>query len=323
MKNCSTLFCVPKEHLIRRELKRALFGERLFCPHCGSLQIKKYNKRYRCKLCRKPFSLTSVSWLRGTKLSLASIWQLLGCWTEKIPIDQARKFCGISEVTTRRWYEKFRGHLPQDKLDSIRLSGVVQMDEAYRGGKKNGYAILGAKEEAKVGKPRRMVLQVLPKSSVDRKDVVEFISQVILPTSRFNTDGAAIYRGIGNHWPLIHRYDIHKKFEFALTSEIEGTWGNLFTFIRRMYHHVTRDKISGVIQEFVARSMFKNWFYSPENYIAIAFARLPRPKQKEWRGRYQTKKKVGKIFSFKNAVSPFILQPEVLLPVPSCLVYPS
>jgi hypothetical protein len=42
---------------------------------------------------------------------------------------------------------------------------------------------------------------------------------------------------------LKHEYEIHKRFEFKLTSEIEGLWGVFRTFVRRMYHHVTRYKL--------------------------------------------------------------------------------
>ena len=147
--------------------------------------------------CRKPFSFTSVTWLKGMKLSLRTFWLLLWAWTNKTPIDQTRKLCDVSEPTARRWYGKFREHLPIDKLAEIRLSGVVQMDEAYRGGKKKGYSIIGAKQKAQPGQKKKMVFQVIQKSSVDRKDALNFLSQNIVPQTQLNTDGYSIYRGIG------------------------------------------------------------------------------------------------------------------------------
>jgi transposase-like protein len=112
MEKYNILNQIPKEHQIKRELRHALFGKKLFCPHCGSPQVKKYDNRYRCKQCRKPFSLTLVSWLKGMKLPLQTFWLVLWCWTNKIPIDQAQKACSLSELTVRRWYKKFREHLP-------------------------------------------------------------------------------------------------------------------------------------------------------------------------------------------------------------------
>ena len=114
----SILHQIPSEAQIKKELRKNLFGKRIFCPHCGSGQIKKYEKRFHCKTCRKHFSLTSVSWLKSAKLPLRIIWLLLWAWTTKVPLDQAAKLSGVSEVTCRRWYDKFRDHLPKEKLEN-------------------------------------------------------------------------------------------------------------------------------------------------------------------------------------------------------------
>lgn len=316
MKN-NILSQVPTEHKIKRELKKVLFGKTMFCPKCGSPQVKKYEKRYRCKLCRKPFSLTSISWLKGMKLSLTTFWLLLWAWTNKVPVDQTMKLCGVSEPTARRWYEKFRDHLPQDKLNDIRLSNIIQMDEAYKGKKDKKYSIIGAKQKTKQGEKRKMALHVISKNSVDRRDAIEFMSQHIVPESKLQTDGASIYKGIDNWWPVDHLYEIHKRFEFALTSEIEGLWGNLFTFIRRMYHHITSEKIAELVREFSARSMFPEWFQNPQSYLNIAFQRIPRPIRKEWRGQYQTKKKQKENSQYELFDFPFISPTNRLSTVPS------
>ena len=314
----SILHQIPSEAQIKRELRRNLFGKRIFCPHCGSGQIKKYEKRFHCRTCRKHFSLTSVSWLKSAKLPLRTIWLLLWAWTTKVPIDQAAKLAGVSEVTCRRWYDKFRDNLPKDKLENTRLEGTVQMDEAYRGSKNNKYCLVGAKQKAQKGKKRRIAIKILRKPSVDRRDAVEFISQYIVPESVFNTDGAAIYRGINNWWKLDHHYERHNRWEFTLTSEIEGLWGNLTTFIRRMYHHVTADTIENIVEEFLARSMYPEWFYTPSHFLKISLARVKKLKRPEWRGQYQTKKKRKKISLLPIPEIQFKIPEETLTFVPSC-----
>lgn len=219
------------------------------------------------------------------KISLQKFWLLLWCWCNKVPVDQTQKITGASEVTVRRWFEKFRLNIPQDKLENIRLSRIVQMDEAYRGGKKKGYSIIGAKQASKGSagnnknktfkkKQQKLMLKVLPKASVDRADALQFMHQHVAPDSELNTDGGSIYKGIANWWPVDHKYEIHKKFEFALTSEIEGVWGNFFTFIRRMYHHVTKEKINDIAQEFTARSVYPEWFQSPEKFLRISIQQV-------------------------------------------------
>jgi hypothetical protein len=119
----------------------------------------------------------------------------------------------VSEPTARDWYERFRLNLPQDKLADIRLSGTVQADEFYR----KGYAIIGAKQ---VEGKKKLVLQFLPKESVDRADAVLFAEQHIKAGSKLHTDGAMIYKGLANWWPVDHRYECHNRWEFELTSDV-------------------------------------------------------------------------------------------------------
>ena len=212
---------VPSISKIRREIKRVVFGKYLFCPKCGSRQIKPVENRYRCRVCKKKFSLTSVTWLKGMKIPLDTFWLLLWCWLNETPVKQTTKLCCLSKPTVWRWFRKFRENLPEEKLDNIALSGVIQMDEAYRGGKKQGYSIIGAKEEKGAGQKSKLALRVIAKSSVDRKDAISFLANHVEPDSKLQTDGSSIYRGINNWWRVNHEYERHNKWEFALTSEIE------------------------------------------------------------------------------------------------------
>lgn len=265
----SILQQVPNEPKIKTVLKEIVFGERKFCPHCGSYNIRKYNSRYRCKRCRKPFSLTSPTWLKSMKLSLQELWLLTWCWCREIPVDQTTKLTGKSEVTVRRWYDKFRKHLPQDVR--LRLRDVVQMDEAYYGGK-NGCLIIAAKQQG----TRKAIAQTLPQTNPQRHHVVPLLQQYVTPGSCLQTDGHSIYQGIDNWWPLQHRRDIHSKFEFALTSEVEGLFGNLKTFIRRMYHHSTKDKLPGYVEEFLARFCHSEYFKNPQSFLKASLTSLDR-----------------------------------------------
>ena len=60
---------VPNERKIKAFVRKVVFGQRIRCPRCNSSNIRRSECRFRCPSCRKPFSLTSVSWLSGMKLS--------------------------------------------------------------------------------------------------------------------------------------------------------------------------------------------------------------------------------------------------------------
>jgi len=65
------------------------------------------------------------------------------------------------------------------------------------------------------------------------------------------------------------------KFEFEHTSEIEGTFGNLRTFIRRMYHHTSPEKFPDYVREFCFRFSTPELFESPQLYCEKTLILVP------------------------------------------------
>jgi transposase-like protein len=255
---------IPSEAKIKKQLKKIIFGEHVFCPRCGTRRVQVSENRYRCKKCRKPFSLLSGTWLAGCKLSLRTLYSLLWCWTKKVPVLQTQDLCHLSEPTVRFWFRQFRLHLPE--LTPI-LANAVQMDEAYF----KSLSLLMAKQ---VGS-KKLAFEIIFKKSVDKTEAANFIYQYVQPRSQLQTDGSSIYKKIDEWWPVTHKKDIHRKWEFGLTSEIEGLFGNLRTFIRRMYHHVTPEYLPEIVGEFSIRFCHPEIFDSPLTYLKYSFSSVP------------------------------------------------
>jgi len=255
---------MPSEAQIKKQLRKIIFGKNLFCPRCHSRKVYTSEDRYRCSACRQPFSLLSGTWLSGMKLNLRTFYGLLWCWTQRIPVLQSQKLCHIKEESVRHWFRQFRLHLPD--LQPI-LNGRVQMDEAYF----KSLSLLLAKQ---VG-TNKLAHQVIFKNSINKTETANFLFQYIEPKSRLQTDGSKIYKGIDQWWQVKHRVDIHKKFEFGLTSEIEGMFGNLRTFIRRMYHHTTPKYLPEYVSEFCLRFSSPEIFFSPNDYLIKTLKPVP------------------------------------------------
>lgn len=258
---------IPSETQIRKCLRRILFGKNIYCPVCKSNKVYAVQERYRCRKCRIRFSLLSHTWLGNLKLPLQQFWLVLWCWTQQIPVKQTMKLSSLSEVTVRHWFEEFRMHLPEDQ--DI-LEHLVQLDEAYFG-RKNGRALLLGKQ---IG-TRKLAYQILSHTYPTREHAYKFLQTYVQAETVLNTDGAAIYKEINTWWPVYHNRDIHKRFEFAHTSEVEGIFGVLRTFIRRMYHHVTSAKLPGVIGEFCCRFSHPEMFDSPYEYLLNCLTFVP------------------------------------------------
>ena len=118
-------------------------------------------------------------------------------------------------------------------------------------------------------------MEVIGQSSVQRHHALYFFAQHVQPNAKVATDGAAIYKHIDQWWPVTHVRDIHAKFEFSQTSEIEGLFGNLRTFIRRMYHHCTPAELPSYVREFCARFSLPETFDSPLNYLKKTLTLVP------------------------------------------------
>jgi len=198
------------------------------------------------------------------KLGLRTWYALLWCWTQAIPVLQTQKITHVGDEAVYHWFREFRLQLPD--IQPI-LQGTVQMDEAYF----RSLSLLMAKQ---VGS-RNVAHAVLQKSSVDKRDAATFIFQTVQPNSRLQTDGSGIYKRINRWWPVQHRTDIHKKWEFGKTSEIEGMFGNLRTFIRRMYHHTTPAYLPEYVAEFALRFSHPEWFISPRHYLLETLKPVP------------------------------------------------
>lgn len=256
---------IPSEAKIRKYLRHAVFGgSQVFCPECKHTNPIRYESRYRCRRCRAKFSLLSHTWLANMKLPLTRWWLILWCWTTRIPVQQAAKLASVSEVTIYHWYDQFRAHLPEEYHV---LENIVQLDEAYF---KNWCLIMGKQ----IGS-RKIAYELIYKSHPNRLDANSFLFEKIQPGSKLWTDGASIYKQSERTWPVEHTRDIHSKFEFEHTSEIEGMFGILRTFIRRMYHHVTPDKFPDYVREFCFRFSNPEMFESPQLYLEKTLIIVP------------------------------------------------
>lgn len=261
-----TLKQIPSEAKIRKYLRQILFGKNVFCPDCHSRLVVRYEQRYRCKKCRSKFSLTSRTWLANIKLPLQQFWLLLWCYVRQVPVRQTKELAGVSEEAVYDWFRSFRAHLPEQ---DVILEGIIQLDEAY--GK--GWMVLMGKQ---IGS-RKVAHMVLHESSANREHALQFLQTYVKPGSQLNTDGAKIYQGIEQYWPLKAReIDIHKKFEFSHTSEQEGMFGVMRTFIRRMYHHTTAEYAPEYIGEFCVRFSSPELFDSPLLFLEKTLILVPR-----------------------------------------------
>jgi len=207
----------------------------------------------------------SHTWLASIRLPLQQLWLLLWCWCRQVPVRQTAELTGLSRQTVYARFCDFRAHIP---YDPVILEKIVQLDEAY--GK--GWLVLMGKQAG----TRKLAHVVIKGTSANRGHALGFLETHVKPGSQLNTDGALIYKGIQNWWPVTHAVDIHKRFEFGQTSEQEGMFGVMRTFIRRMYHHITPETAPDYVSEFCVRFSSPDIFESPLKYLEKTLTFVPR-----------------------------------------------
>jgi len=259
---------VPKDAKLRSLIAFATFGKRPFCPRCGSTHVRRSEDRYRCPRCRKPFSLTSASWLRGMKLPPQKLWLLIDCWQRRIAFNTTAQIAGVSTITVRRWFRRFQEHLV---YVSPQLEGTVEMDEAFLGRRRHGNQriVLGAYERGS----KRIVLRMTKDRAQGTTDT--FLLRHVRKSSMVWTDGAGCYEGINAFFGYLHGSCNHSVWEFGPTNHIENVWSALKGFIRRTYHHFHKEWLPMLLREFEARWNTPELFYSPLTFLKTCLVVVP------------------------------------------------
>jgi len=252
---------IPSNAKIKSIIRKMIFGNRIYCPHCKSYEVRKISCRFHCKKCRKKFSILSGSWLAGMKITYRQMWILLACWQNKKDLDTASELARVSIPTARRWYRRFQYNLPYEKLE--KLTGEVEVDEAFVGRKRHGNQriVLGAYERGS----GNVCLEIETSRSQEITDT--FILNNIEIGSTVFTDCFSSYHGIDHFFGYVHKTCNHSKYVFGPTNHIEATWSSMKRYIRRTWQQIRAWLLPYFIKEFEARINEPELFKSPKNYL--------------------------------------------------------
>ena len=131
---------LPDEEKCLEYLEKIRWANRVYCPHCGSKNVKKHTpykrgdaevQRYMClnPNCKKTFTVLTGTVFSNQKLKLGEmfyiIWNLPHKSINRIATELGRDYDSIHA------FAKKVMEICKSKIDMLKLTGVIKMDEFY------------------------------------------------------------------------------------------------------------------------------------------------------------------------------------------------
>jgi len=260
----NSLATLPSERQCHKQIFNAIYGD-TSCPECKKQLLFRQSYAW-CRVCRRKWSVKAVTWLRFSNLSFRSLWLLVWCWQQQKSTGTAVDITGSSYPTVRRWFRRFRQHIPVTKL---RLSGIVEVDESFFGKQKfgNQTIVIGAIERD----TRRVRLQIIPDRAQDSIEL--FLTDCVSKNSHLTTDAHAGYNDL-EFYGFSHERCNHSNGHFGPTNMIENFWGVLKRSLRRLYGKLSLPDLENILKEWEQRQNYPEMFYTPTSYLRASCSGL-------------------------------------------------
>jgi transposase-like protein len=259
----------------RATLEELRWPNGVTCPRCDSPKISRIAARnqFDCDSCRYQFSVLAGTVFQDSKLPLQKWFMAvyLMCESRKgISANQLKRTIDVSYKTA--WFLCHRIRSAMVDPNPEPLTGVVEIDETYVGGKaKFMHADVRKRKLGKTGNRDHMtmVLGAIERGGevrlrIDRRPdhatIQSFVDETISveEVTAFNTDTARVYQGMGfadentTHEMVNHNADEWVRGQ-AHTNTVEGVWSLFKRSIVGSYHSLSVKHLEAYVGEFEFR----------------------------------------------------------------------
>ena len=261
----------PNEDAAREFFENKRWSNGKYCPHCGSYSISECKDAkpmpYRCKDCRKHFSVRTGTTLEESRLPLQKWLMAIYMMTtarKGIPSTQMARELGITQKSAWFLAQRIReSWLATQSENNNKLDGDVEVDETYIGGKEankhaskklnNGRGAVG--KFIVVGMKQRNGTAIVKKAfDTTAKTLKGFIHQNVIHGANVYTDNFKAYCGLNgyNHNTVNHSVGEYVRQQVH-TNGIESFWALLKRGYYGIFHYMSFKHLHRYINEFAFR----------------------------------------------------------------------
>jgi transposase-like protein len=263
----------------REFLERVRWPKGPICPHCGSDKVTALQGKStrpgvkKCRTCRKQFTVTVGTIFHRSHIPLRDWVYAFAriCASKKgVSALQLQRELGLTYKSAWFMAHRIRYAMRQEPLAGM-LRGVVEVDEAYIGGKVRKHVDREKRRQARLAGrriPLHTMSTVVTLVERDGRAVSRVVTDVTKETlhgairdlvdegSTINTDELRGYIGVGTHFEGGHKRVNHSKGEYyrheddAGTNTVECYFSLLKRGVYGAFHNVSKQHLPRYLDEF-------------------------------------------------------------------------
>lgn len=242
-------------------IRNEWFPELIECSNCGKT-AKFYRittrKVYGCEFCGHQISPTAGTIFHKSPTPLTTWFYVIYLMAQTrggISAKQIQRETGVTYKTAWRMCKQVRGMLSEDYE---KMTGEVEVDESYFGGKSKGTRGRGAEGKTAVfGMVQRGgKLEARAVKNVKRNTIMPIVDANIEKGTQVYSDEFNIYKALPAmgyaHDSVPHAEKVYVIGD-AHTNTIEGFWSQCKNGIRGVYHSVSSKYLQNYLDEYAFR----------------------------------------------------------------------
>jgi len=246
------------------------WGKEPRCPICGSIKVyqmmcrdqtrRERNYRWRCRDCGERYTVRTGTIMADSRIPLRywchAFWRV--CSSKKgVSAKQIRRETGISYKSSLFLLHRIRFGMAD--MEGVKLSGTVEADETYVGGKPRHKG----KNKRGRGTKKQPVFGMVERSGkvhtriiadVTAKTLKGAIREVVDNQSQIMTDENSAYKGLGAEYAGGHKVVTQSAREYVRGDAHTNTIESVFALVKRgvyvVYHNVSKEHLHRYLSEF-------------------------------------------------------------------------